>query len=71
RKEIIRLVLQKMPSDEALLLTLYYLEESSVEDIHQITGLTPSNIKVKLFRGRKRFYEKLKLMMKHEIHSIV
>ncbi|MDR1202947.1 MAG: sigma-70 family RNA polymerase sigma factor [Tannerellaceae bacterium] len=71
RKEIIRLVLQKIPSDEALLLTLYYLEESSVEDIHQITGLTPSNIKIKLFRGRKRFYEKLKSIMKREIHSIV
>jgi RNA polymerase sigma-70 factor (ECF subfamily) len=71
RREIIQLVLQKLPSDEALLLTLYYLEESSVEDIHQITGLTLSNIKVKLFRGRKRFYEKLKSIMKHEIHSIV
>ncbi|MDR1623975.1 MAG: RNA polymerase sigma factor [Tannerellaceae bacterium] len=71
RKEIVRIVLQKIPPDEALLLTLYYLEESSIEDIHQITGLTPSNIKVKLFRGRKRFYEKLKSIMKHEIHSIV
>jgi RNA polymerase sigma-70 factor (ECF subfamily) len=71
RKEIIRLVLQKLPQDEALLLTLYYLEESSVEDIHQITGLTLSNIKIKLFRGRKRFYEKLKSIMKHEIQSII
>lgn len=71
RKEIIQLVLQRMPSDEALLLTLYYLDECSIDDIHQITELTPSNVKIKLFRGRKRFYETLKLIMKQEIHSIL
>lgn len=59
RKAVIAEVLKKLPSDEALLLTLYYLEECSVDEIRQITGLTPSNIKIKLFRGRKHFYETL------------
>ncbi len=71
RKEIISRVLKKLPEDEALLLTFYYLDECSVEDIHQITGLTASNIKVKLFRARKHFYVTLKQMMKHEIHNIL
>lgn len=71
RREIIGNVLKKMPSDEALLLTLYYLEEESVDEIHGITGLTPSNIKVKLFRGRKHFYETMKQMMKHETQNVL
>ena len=37
RKEMISRVLKKLPPDEALLLTLYYLEECSVNEIQQIT----------------------------------
>ena len=70
RKEVISKVLKKLPSDESLLLTLYYLEECSVDDIHQITGLTASNIKVKLFRGRKHFYDTIQKMMKTETIDI-
>lgn len=66
RKETIARVLKKLPADEALLLTLYYLEECSVDEVCQITELTPSNVKVKLFRGRKRFYETLQQMMTFE-----
>ncbi|MDR0428079.1 MAG: sigma-70 family RNA polymerase sigma factor [Dysgonamonadaceae bacterium] len=71
RKEIVQLVLNKLPQDEALLLTLYYLEENSIDDIRQITGLTLSNVKIKLHRGRKRFYETLQVTMKHEILNIL
>lgn len=71
RKEIISQVLKKLPAEEALVLTLYYLDECSVDDIHQITELTPSNIKVKLFRGRKHFYETLQRMMKTETMDLL
>lgn len=71
RKEVIASVLKKLPADEALLLTLYYLEECSVEEIRQITELTSSNIKVKLFRGRKRFYETLQSGMKFETTDLL
>lgn len=71
RKEVIARVLEKMSADEATLLTLYYLEECSVEDIHQITGLTVTNVKTKLFRSRKRFYEIIQQMMKHEAYNVL
>ncbi|MDH6356204.1 sigma-70 family RNA polymerase sigma factor [Parabacteroides sp. PF5-9] len=71
RKEVISEVLKKMSPDESLILTLYYLEECSVDEIHQITELTPSNIKVKLFRGRKRFYELLQKKMKKETYDLL
>lgn len=58
-------------ADESLVLNLFYLEECSIADIAQITEMTPSNIKVKLFRGRKHFYETLQLMMQNETANVL
>ncbi len=66
RKEIINQTMEKLPKDESLLLTLYYLEENSVKDICLITGLTESNVKVKLHRARKRFADTLGSIMHFE-----
>jgi RNA polymerase sigma-70 factor (ECF subfamily) len=57
RREMVSDVMQKMPAGEALLLTLYYLEDNPVKEIAKITGLNESNVKVKLFRARKLFKE--------------
>lgn len=57
RKAIINEAMDMLPKDEALLLTLFYLEENSVKEINSITGFTESNIKVKLHRARKRLGE--------------
>ncbi len=59
RTEMVQNVLNKMPKGEALLLTLYYLEDNAVKDIAKITGLNESNVKVKLSRARKLFKELL------------
>lgn len=66
RKELIDRAMERMPKDEAVILTLYYLEDNSVKDIVQITGLTDANIKVKLHRARKRFADTINLLMRHE-----
>ncbi|MDR1517572.1 MAG: RNA polymerase sigma factor [Dysgonamonadaceae bacterium] len=51
--------LRRMPPGEALLLTLYYLDDNPVKEIAKITGLNETNVKVKLFRARKLFRELL------------
>ncbi|GAB6123105.1 RNA polymerase sigma factor [Dysgonomonas termitidis] len=66
RKELVNKAMERMPKDEAVILTLYYLEDNSVKDIVQITGLTDANIKVKLHRARKRFADTINLLMRHE-----
>lgn len=66
RKAIVNEAMDKMPRDEGLLLTLYYLEDNSVKEIAQITGLTDVNVKVKMHRARKRFAEILQQMMRYE-----
>jgi len=59
KRKMINLALERMPRDEALILTLYYLEENSIKDIVRITGFTEANIKVKMHRARKRMHELL------------
>jgi len=49
--------MQKLPEEERVIISLYYIHESSVEEIHDITGLTKSNVKIKLFRARKKLQE--------------
>jgi len=43
-------------SEEKALITLYYMEGKPISDIAPILGLTSENIKVKLFRVRKKLY---------------
>jgi RNA polymerase sigma factor (sigma-70 family) len=57
---ILEQALKKLPEEERTILTLFYLEESSVEEIHTITGLSKANIKIKLFRSRKKLQEIVK-----------
>lgn len=57
KKAVINQILDKMPNDEALILTLFYLEENSIKDVAHITSLSEGNVKVRLHRARKRFAE--------------
>jgi RNA polymerase sigma-70 factor (ECF subfamily) len=41
------------PEDKALI-SLYYMQERSVNEVSAITALTPENVKVKLYRIRKK-----------------
>lgn len=59
RKEMVADILQQMPTGDALLLTLYYIDDNPVKEIAKITGLNEPNVKVKLHRARKMFKELL------------
>jgi len=56
---------------DQLLVTLYYMNDQSVEEISEITSLTQSNVKVKLFRARKKLHDELHKNLQHELHSIL
>jgi RNA polymerase sigma-70 factor (ECF subfamily) len=53
--ELVNATLEKMPKGDALLLTLFYLEDNSIKEMAKITGLNETNVRVKLFRARKLF----------------
>ncbi len=60
QSDIITLAIDQLPKDEAVILTLYYLEEHSIKEVAKIMSLTESNIKVKLHRARQKMQESLK-----------
>lgn len=55
----IQACLMELPEDETALITLYYYEELSVKEIAEITKLTSDNIKIKLYRARKKLFASL------------
>lgn len=60
---MIKAAIDRLPRQEGLLVLLYYYEEKSIKEIEEITGLTASNIKVKLFRARKTLEVQLKFLV--------
>jgi RNA polymerase sigma-70 factor (ECF subfamily) len=46
--------LAKLSPDEQAIILLYYTEEKSVEEIASITGISLSNVKIRLYRIRKK-----------------
>lgn len=63
---MVRQAVDRLPDDERVVITLYYLNDCAVKDITDITGFTEANVKVKLFRARKRLWEMLQFMYKDE-----
>ena len=67
RSKYVKAALEKLPGDEYTLILLYYFEDKSVEEISRITRLSESNVKVKLFRARKKLHTILNEMLKEDI----
>jgi RNA polymerase sigma factor (sigma-70 family) len=67
RKKAIQDCILKLSEDEATIITLYYFQDQSVREISTITGLSEDNIKVKLYRSRKKLFGFLKHFILPEI----
>ncbi|MGQ7868523.1 RNA polymerase sigma factor [Sunxiuqinia sp. sy24] len=67
--ESLKKALGTLPQDDQVLITLFYYEEQRVEDIVHITGLSESNVKVKIHRARKKMYGYLKENLEEAVFS--
>ena len=70
QKKIINTVLKKLNTEDHLLVTLYYFEEKSTEEISEIVNISQSNVKVKLFRMRKKLYSEIQRLIKSQYKEI-
>jgi RNA polymerase sigma-70 factor (ECF subfamily) len=52
-------VIDELPDDERMLLTLYYFEDRPLAEITYITGIEPAALANHLYRTRKKLYRKL------------
>jgi RNA polymerase sigma-70 factor (ECF subfamily) len=57
RNSLINFALQKISEEERGLVSLFYYDEMSTDEISDVTGISKSNIKVKLFRARQKMLE--------------
>ncbi len=53
-------LMDELPDDERMLLTLYYFEDRPLTEIAYITGVDAKALANRLFRTRKKLYKKLK-----------
>lgn len=67
RSRIIQDCICLLPGDDAFLVTLYYLEEQSLEEIANVIGITANNVKIRLFRSRKKLAVILEKKLEPEI----
>jgi len=54
---LINFAFQKISEEDRSLITLHYYEDMSTEEISEITGISKSNVKVKLFRARQKMLQ--------------
>ncbi len=71
QKKYVNLAINTLSDIDALLITLFYLNENTFDEIIEITGLTKTNIKVRLFRARKKLYKELSKLLKTELKTIL
>ena len=53
-------IMDELPDDERMLLTLYYFEDLPLTEIAYITGIEAGPLAKRLYRIRKKLYKKLK-----------
>ncbi len=71
RARYLNKAMDSLEPEESALLTLYYVDGESVNDICTITNLSESNVKVKLHRARKKLYSQLNVMLKEEVSMLL
>lgn len=70
QKKFLSLAMEKLPPDYSMVLTLFYLEEQSLNEIIEVTHWSLSNAKVKLHRARISLAEELNRILKDEARML-
>ena len=71
QQKYIAKAIDRLPELDALLVTLFYINDNSLDEIKDITGYSKTNVKVRLFRARKKLYKILEQLLQHEVKTIL
>lgn len=63
RRALLSFAIQKLGPDDRALISMYYFQEMNADEICEVTGISRSNLKVRLFRSRKKIEE---IIVKHQ-----
>ena len=71
RQKYINFALDKLNIEDRLFLTLYYLNENSIEEIVEITNIKRGNLKMKIHRARQKMFVILEQELKTELKDLL
>lgn len=71
RQKYIQEAFTYLNAEERAIISLYYMEDHSIEEISKITELSKSNVKIKLHRTRKKLYSVMHKLLKDELIVLV
>jgi len=63
--------IRQLLPDDALIITLFYQGEQSLEEIGKIMAMEAKTVKVKLHRARHRLKDKLERLLHHEVKELL
>lgn len=69
RKLYLEQALKQLPPQDRLLVSMYYLEDTDLDELAQISGLEKGTVKVRIHRAKKKLYETLCLLLKGEANA--
>ncbi len=71
RSSYIQMALSKLSTEDQVAITLFYLNENSLQEICEITEWELSNVKVRLHRARKRLLKALEALLDNEVRELL
>jgi len=71
KKKLIQKIMSTLSPEESSLITLYYYDENTTEEIAEIMGLSQSNVKVRLFRIRNKMNYELQQYLMNDVKEIL
>ena len=67
----VRKAIENLKEIDGVILSLFYFDDSNIQEIVEITGLSEANVKVKLHRARKQVKLNLETLLNQEMKSIL
>lgn len=71
QKAVIAWILDSLPVTDRVLVTLFYLENQTIGEISQVTGMGESNVKVRLHRTRKKLFASLHQYIEQKDYNFI
>ncbi|MGD1848120.1 MAG: RNA polymerase sigma factor [Salibacteraceae bacterium] len=71
RQKYLGLAMEKLHPEDVTLVQLYYLAGRPTDEVAEITGMTVSNVKVRLHRARKKLYFYLERLLRDELKTLL
>lgn len=71
QKKIVGKVLKRFPDSDQLMISLFYYEGMQIAEIAEVTGLSESNVKVRMHRLRKKIFNELNEILSRKTYSFL